>query len=128
MGRGSVVGSWLLDLTADVLRHDNDLGKLMEEYQTVVKVVDLHCRIRYQPLLYLLPYLKDLIQGDSRIWEQNLKRNAVHVRRTQCSVNFSSGLQYRLYGPRYISGYGKGENDYYDTDKYDKWNSTLVNA
>ena len=25
--RGSVVGSWLLDLTADVLRHDNDLSK-----------------------------------------------------------------------------------------------------
>ena len=26
-GVGSVVGSWLLDLTADVLRHDNDLSK-----------------------------------------------------------------------------------------------------
>jgi 6-phosphogluconate dehydrogenase len=25
--RGSVVGSWLLDLTADVLRHDHDLSK-----------------------------------------------------------------------------------------------------
>ena len=25
--RGSVVGSWLLDLTADVLRHDRELGK-----------------------------------------------------------------------------------------------------
>lgn len=25
--RGSVVGSWLLDLTADVLRHDNELSK-----------------------------------------------------------------------------------------------------
>ena len=65
--RGSVVGSWLLDLTADVLRHDNNLSKLMEEYQTVVKVVGLFTLLWisvYQPLLYLLPYLKDLIQGD----------------------------------------------------------------
>ena len=37
--RGSVVGSWLLDLTADVLRHDRELASSMGEYQTVVRVV-----------------------------------------------------------------------------------------
>ena len=40
--RGSVVGSWLLDLTADVLRRDREsLASSMEEYQTVVRVVGL---------------------------------------------------------------------------------------
>ncbi|BCU93799.1 MAG: hypothetical protein CM15mV3_0850 [Caudoviricetes sp.] len=37
--RGSVVGSWLLDLTADVLRSDRELANSMVEYQTVVRVV-----------------------------------------------------------------------------------------
>ena len=38
--RGSVVGSWLLDLTADVLRSDREaLADSMGEYQTVVRVV-----------------------------------------------------------------------------------------
>ena len=37
--RGSVVGSWLLDLTADVLRSDRELASSMVEYQTVVRVV-----------------------------------------------------------------------------------------
>ena len=38
--RGSVVGSWLLDLTADVLRGDREiLANSMVEYQTLVKVV-----------------------------------------------------------------------------------------
>ena len=43
------------------------LANSMEEYQTVVKVVGLFTLLWisvYQPLLYLLPYLKDLIQGD----------------------------------------------------------------
>ena len=40
--RGSVVGSWLLDLTATVLRGDREaLANSMEEYQTVVRVVGL---------------------------------------------------------------------------------------
>ena len=40
--RGSVVGSWLLDLTADVLRSDREgLASSMEEYQTLVRVVGL---------------------------------------------------------------------------------------
>ena len=39
--RGSVVGSWLLDLTATVLRSDRDLANSMGEYQTLVKVVGL---------------------------------------------------------------------------------------
>ena len=39
--RGSVVGSWLLDLTADVLRSDRELSKFDGEYQTLVKVVGL---------------------------------------------------------------------------------------
>ena len=48
--RGSVVGSWLLDLTADVLRSDRDLATLMGEYQTVVRVVGLFT------LLWILAY------------------------------------------------------------------------
>ena len=39
--RGSVVGSWLLDLTADVLRSDREQTSSMGEYQTLVKVVGL---------------------------------------------------------------------------------------
>ena len=40
--RGSVVGSWLLDLTADVLRSDRgSLANSMVEYQTLVRVVGL---------------------------------------------------------------------------------------
>ena len=40
--RGSVVGSWLLDLTATVLRRDRELGKIsMGELATVVRVVGL---------------------------------------------------------------------------------------
>ena len=39
--RGSVVGSWLLDLTAIVLRRDRELAVSMGEYQTLVKGVGL---------------------------------------------------------------------------------------
>ena len=39
--RGSVVGSWLLDLTADVLRRDRNLASSMGEYQTLVRGVGL---------------------------------------------------------------------------------------
>ena len=39
--RGSVVGSWLLDLTAIVLRRDRVLAVSMGEYQTLVKGVGL---------------------------------------------------------------------------------------
>ena len=65
--RGSVVGSWLLDLTADVLRHDQNLASLTEEYQTLVRVVGLSTLLWilvYPHLLYLLPYLKGSTQGD----------------------------------------------------------------
>ena len=48
--RGSVVGSWLLDLTADVLRGDRDLANSMGEYQTLVKGVGLFT------LLWILAY------------------------------------------------------------------------
>ena len=49
--RGSVVGSWLLDLTADVLRGDREpLASSMGEYQTLVRVVGLFT------LLWILAY------------------------------------------------------------------------
>ena len=48
--RGSVVGSWLLDLTADVLRGDRKLASSMGEYQTLVRVVGLFT------LLWILAY------------------------------------------------------------------------
>ena len=49
--RGSVVGSWLLDLTADVLRSDRETSKFtMGEYQTLVRVVGL------STLLWILAY------------------------------------------------------------------------
>ena len=48
--RGSVVGSWLLDLTADVLRGDRELANSMAEYQTLVKGVGLFT------LLWILAY------------------------------------------------------------------------
>ena len=66
--RGSVVGSWLLDLTADVLRHDPmTLANSMEEYQTLVRVVGLSTLLWilvYPHLSYLLPYLRGSTQGD----------------------------------------------------------------
>ena len=48
--RGSVVGSWLLDLTADVLRGNRELASSMGEYQTVVRGVGLFT------LLWILAY------------------------------------------------------------------------
>ena len=65
--RGSVVGSWLLDLTADVLRRDRELATSMGEYQTVVKVVGLFTLLWisvFQPLLFLLLYTKDSTPED----------------------------------------------------------------
>ena len=38
--RRNVVGSWLLDLTADVLRRDRELASSMVEYQTLVRSLD----------------------------------------------------------------------------------------
>ena len=67
--RGSVVGSWLLDLTADVLRRDREiLASSMEEYRTVVRVVGLYTLLWiwvYPLLLSLVPYLQDSSQDDS---------------------------------------------------------------
>ena len=65
--RGSVVGSWLLDLTADVFRMIMNLANSMEEYQTLVKVVGhftLLWILVYPHLLYLRHSSKDLTQGD----------------------------------------------------------------
>ena len=65
--RGSVVGSWLLDLTADVLRRDRSLAVSMGEYQTVVRVVGLFTLLWiwvYPLLLSLAPYLQDSSQDD----------------------------------------------------------------
>ena len=65
--RGSVVGSWLLDLTADVLRGDRDLSSSVGEYQTVVRVVGLFTLLWisvFQPLSLLLHYLNDSNQDD----------------------------------------------------------------
>ena len=39
--RGSVVGSWLLDLTADVFRRDSDLNDSLEGFPTQVRVAGL---------------------------------------------------------------------------------------
>ena len=65
--RGSVVGSWLLDLTADVLRSDRELSKFDGGYQTLVKVVGLFTVLWisvFQPLLLLLLSSQDLSQDD----------------------------------------------------------------
>ena len=48
--RGSVVGSWLLDLTADVFRSDHELGKFDGGLATLVRVVGL------STLLWILAY------------------------------------------------------------------------
>ena len=68
MERGSVVGSWLLDLTADVLRHDHDdLNKFAGGVAILVKVVGLFMLLWilvYPLLLSLPPSLKDLILED----------------------------------------------------------------
>ena len=48
--RGSVVGSWLLDLTANVLRSDHELANSMGELATLVRVVGL------STLLWILAY------------------------------------------------------------------------
>ena len=65
--RGSVVGSWLLDLTADVLRHDPNLDKFDggvsdsgEGRWTLHSAVDLGV----PTLLLVLPSLKDSTQGN----------------------------------------------------------------
>ena len=61
-----MVGSWLLDLTADVLRSDGELkfgGGVKDSGEgrwTVHTAVDLGV----PHLLYLLPSLKDLTQED----------------------------------------------------------------
>ena len=67
--RGSVAGSWLLDLTADVLRHDPELDKFDggvsdsgEGRWTLHSAVDLV----YPLLLLVLPSLKDSTQGDKQ--------------------------------------------------------------
>ena len=66
--RGSVVGSWLLDLTADVLRSDREvLASSVEEYQIVVRVVGLFTLLWisvFPLLLLLLLYLNDLKAED----------------------------------------------------------------
>ena len=65
--RGSVVGSWLLDLTAAVLRGDRELSKFDGEYQTVVRVVGLFTVLWisvFQPLLLLLLSTQDLKAED----------------------------------------------------------------
>ena len=67
MRRGSVVGSWLLDLTADVLRMILTWTSSMEEYQTLVRVVGLFTVLWisvYPLLLLVLPSLKDSTQGN----------------------------------------------------------------
>ena len=48
--RGSVVGSWLLDLTADVLRSDRELSKFDGGVSDLVRVVGL------STLLWILAY------------------------------------------------------------------------
>ena len=69
--RGSVVGSWLLDLTADVLRHDPKLSRFDGGYQTLVRVVGLSTLLWilvYPHLLSLPHYLNALILAD---WESS---------------------------------------------------------
>ena len=65
--RGSVVGSWLLDLTADVLRHDPNLDKFdggvsdSGEGRWTLHSVWISV---YPLLLLVLPSLKDSTQGN----------------------------------------------------------------
>ena len=69
--RGSVVGSWLLDLTADVFAAITSLANSMGEYQTLVKVVGLFTLLWilvFPHLLSLPHYLNALILGD---WESS---------------------------------------------------------
>ena len=67
--RGSVVGSWLLDLTADVLRRDReDPGKFDGELAIVVRAVGLSTLLWilvYPHLSSLQHYLNGLTQEDS---------------------------------------------------------------
>ena len=64
--RGSVVGSWLLDLTADVLRHDPNLDKFdggvsdSGEGRWTLHSVGISA----YPLLLLVSSLKDSTQGN----------------------------------------------------------------
>ena len=65
--RGSVVGSWLLDLTADVCAMILTWTSSMVEYQTLVRVVGLFTVLwisAYPLLLLVLPSLRDSTQGD----------------------------------------------------------------
>ena len=82
-----VVGSWLLDLTADVLRHDRELISSMEGYQIAVKVAGLFMplSIWVYPLLLsvrrCLSVLNLVVWGhDFRV--QSIERYASNVWRT----------------------------------------------
>ena len=107
----AVVGSWLLDLTADVLRHDPNLDKFDggvsdsgEGRWTLHSAVDLGV-----PTPVISAALFETIQLTKtwRVWKQNLKWDAIHVRRTQCSVTHLESWQYPLFYPQSISGYEK---------------------
>ena len=103
-----MVGSWLLDLTADVLRHDPKLSKFDggvsdsgEGRWTLHAAVDLGV-----PTPVISAALFERFNSEiRRIRKQNSKRDEVHVRRAQCSVNSFYGSQYPLFYPQYISGY-----------------------
>ena len=109
--RGSVVGSWLLDLTADVLRGNTELNKFDggvsdsgEGRWTVHAAVDLGVPT---PVISTALFERFESRRLGAFAFKILKWNEVYVRGTQCSLMHSNGLQYRLYYPRYISGYEK---------------------
>ena len=84
----AVVGSWLLDLTADVLRHDPKLDKFDggvsdsgEGRWTLHSAVDLGVPT---PVISAALFETVQLKKTWRVWKQNLKRNAIYVRRTQC--------------------------------------------
>ena len=119
--RGSVVGSWLLDLTADVLRGDRELSKFGggvsdsgEGRWTVHAVVILV----FPHLLYLPHYLNDLSPDD---WE-HLQNKVLNGMR-QCLEdimlgNFLMWISIPFVLTTVYFGMRKGENNYYETDKY----------
>ena len=105
--RGSVVGSWLLDLTADVLRSDGELSKFGGG---VSDSGEGRWTVHYLILVYPAPVISTALFerfNSRRLGEfanRVLNGMEIYVWGTSCSM-FFHGSRYPLYYPQYISGY-----------------------
>ena len=121
--RGSVVGSWLLDLTADVLRGNTELNKFDggvsdsgEGRWTVHAAVDLGV-----PTPVISTALFERFESrrlGAFAFKVKTEWYEVYVRGTQCSL-MHKWIAIPFVLATVYFGLRKGENDYYDSDDYD---------